>query len=523
MIKAMLKMEWQSFINTFKGMSSNNKGWTIFGIIIGIIVFVPLTIFIITQGYMKDSPVQQVIFTSYILFIMFLILFFSSVKTIINDFFIEKDIQQLMTLPIGIQHIFIVKMIKMWLLSIVWVYLIISITMAVNLYYIYDSIHAIIVTLMIMLGLCLIYTAITFAAIFLLTKILPKNKINEIMTALIGIFSAVGYFIYIGPLNLIGKTLPPIPDFLLVHQLSEVIHLKYSILITYIISCAILFLGCAVFVLLFKLLIHYGQHDFNSETVQRKRKAYDGEIMSPVKAFRFKDQKMIFRDFREVANILPQVIIPIPYFIFVIMQSGGISEILNWSETVKATMLFGIAAGGTGFVVTVLSAQIAAKDAEQYDLLYSLPIDFKDVVKAKWQITSLLSGGLFSIPLVIFGICIHLNVIYIMFSVITAFITAMSLSLVGINIGISEPQISKKHVNKRISPGMSFVLMIILSGFIGAVVMMQFIIGSMHLSLLAHFSILVGSLTLFGLIIYFTMMKRCVEKYEQGLKIIIVD
>ena len=110
-----------------------------------------------------------------------------------------------------------------------------------------------------------------------------------------------------------------------------------------------------------------------------------------------------------------------------------------------------------------------------------------------------------------------------MFSVITAFITAMSLSLVGINIGISEPQISKKHVNKRISPGMSFVLMIILSGFIGAVVTMQFIIGSMHLSLFVHFSILVGSLTLFGLIIYFTMMKRCVEKYEQGLKITIVD
>ncbi|UBH11053.1 hypothetical protein [Macrococcus armenti] len=110
-----------------------------------------------------------------------------------------------------------------------------------------------------------------------------------------------------------------------------------------------------------------------------------------------------------------------------------------------------------------------------------------------------------------------------MFSVITAFITAMSLSLVGINIGINIPQISKKHVNKRISTGMSFVLMIILSVFIVAVVMMQFIIGSMHLSIFAHFSILVGSLTLFGLIIYFTMMKRCVEKYEQGLKITIVD
>ncbi|UOB20682.1 hypothetical protein [Macrococcus armenti] len=61
--------------------------------------------------------------------------------------------------------------------------------------------------------------------------------------------------------------------------------------------------------------------------------------MSSVKVFRYKDLKMIFRDFREVANILPQVIIPIPYFVFVIMQPGGISEILNWSETVRATQL----------------------------------------------------------------------------------------------------------------------------------------------------------------------------------------
>lgn len=41
MINAMLKMEWQSFLNTFKGMSDNNKGWTIFGVIISIIIFVP--------------------------------------------------------------------------------------------------------------------------------------------------------------------------------------------------------------------------------------------------------------------------------------------------------------------------------------------------------------------------------------------------------------------------------------------------------------------------------------------------
>lgn len=138
---------------------------------------------------------------------------FSSVKTIINDFFIAKDIQQLMTLPISIAHIFLVKMIKMWLLSVLWIYLIVAITMAVNLYHQLENIHVIFTTLITMLGLCLVYTALTFAFIYMLTKVLPKNKINEIMTALIGVFGAVSYFIYIGPLNFIGKTLTPLPDF----------------------------------------------------------------------------------------------------------------------------------------------------------------------------------------------------------------------------------------------------------------------------------------------------------------------
>ncbi|TDM20288.1 hypothetical protein ETI05_07720 [Macrococcoides canis] len=57
-----------------------------------------------------------------------------------------------------------------------------------------DNIHVIFTTLITMLGLCLIYTALTFAFIYMLTKVLPKNKINEIMTALIGVFGAVSYF-----------------------------------------------------------------------------------------------------------------------------------------------------------------------------------------------------------------------------------------------------------------------------------------------------------------------------------------
>lgn len=523
MINAMLKMEWRSFLNTFKGMSDNNKGWTMFGIIISIIIFVPLTIVLITSGYTKEDAQQQIIFTSYIYLIMSLVLFFSSVKTIINDFFIAKDIQQLMTLPISIAHIFLVKMIKMWLLSVLWIYLIVSITMAANLYRQLDNIHVIFTTLITMLGLCLIYTALTFAFIYMLTKVLPKNKINEIMTALIGVFGAVSYFIYIGPLNFIGRTLTPLPDFLLFNQLSELMHLEYGVPAAYIAATVIIIIGAIIYVILFKLLLKYGQHDFATETIQRKTTVYKQQIMTPVQAFRFKDLKMLFRDFREVANMLPQVIIPIPYFVFIILQSGGIKEMLEWSEATKATTLFGVAIGGTGYVVTILSAQFAAKDAEQFDMLYSLPINFKDVVKAKWQMVSVLSASLFSVPLIIFGLFIQLNIIYILFSVISAFITAFSLSLLGINIGLTEPQISKKNVNKRISAGMSFILMIILACFIGVVVFLQFIIGSMHLNLLLHYIIVLMSVALFGLIIYLTTFRKCIDKYEQGLKITIVD
>lgn len=81
----------------------------------------------------------------------------------------------------------------------------------------------------------------------------------------------------------------------------------------------------------------------------------------------------------------------------------------------------------------------------------------------------------------------------------------------------------KKNVNKRISAGTGFILLIILACFIGAVVSLQFIIGSMHLNLLLHYMIVLIFVALFGLIIYLTIFRKCIEKYEQGLKITIVD
>ncbi|MEE1106783.1 MAG: hypothetical protein UH078_02245 [Macrococcus canis] len=133
----------------------------------------------------------------------------------------------------------------------------------------------------------------------MLTKVLPKNKINEIMTALIGVFGAVSYFVYIGPLNFIGRTLTPLPDFLLFNQLSEAMHLKYGVPTAYIVAIMVILMGCVIYVILFKLLLKYGQHDFATETIQRTTTVYKQQIMTPVQAFRFKDVKMLFRDFRE--------------------------------------------------------------------------------------------------------------------------------------------------------------------------------------------------------------------------------
>ncbi|MEE1106781.1 MAG: hypothetical protein UH078_02235 [Macrococcus canis] len=45
----------------------------------------------------------------------------------------------------------------------------------------------------------------------------------------------------------------------------------------------------------------------------------------------------------------------------------------------------------------------------------------------------------------------------------------------------------------------------------------------MHLNLLLHYTIVLIFVALFGLIIYLTIFRKCIEKYEQGLKVTIVD
>ncbi|RXK18615.1 hypothetical protein [Macrococcus sp. DPC7161] len=522
MIKAMLKMEWRSFINSFKALSGATKALTIIGYLAIFIVLAPMIVGFISLGY--QLPKTNIInLTAYIALFYFLIIFVSSITTIINDFFIANDIKQLLTLPIGIQHVFTVKMLKLWFMPLFWLYLLISVTMSFNLYAIVHSMLTVIKVMITMLGLTMIYIVLTFGFVFLLTKLIPKSKIKEIMTAVLGLVGACSYFIYLGIGNKIIQNLPKLPDYLPFNFIAKIMINNLNGYIDVMISGLILLVGIVLHVLMYRLLIKYGKDDFTTETIKKRSKKYTSTIMTPEQAFRMKDKKLLLRDFREISAVLPQVIIPIPYFIFVIMQSGGIHEMLSWTDEVKATTLFGIATAGTGYVVITISSMFAAKDAEQYDLLYSLPIDFKDVVRAKWKSASLTSGTLFSIPLVIFGIVIQANPLFVVCAIISAYATAFSLSLLGIKFGITEPQISKKNPGKRISTGMGFVSLLTVMGFIGLIVAVQFLIGALGLALFIRFIVLTVIVVCIGAIIYFVSFKACVKQYEQKLKITYVD
>ncbi|TDM12800.1 putative ABC transporter permease subunit [Macrococcus lamae] len=524
MIFAMLKMEWQSLINSFKGLSDTTKLWTILAYVFIAIIGVPLIISVLSFGFANQSLDFQRTFLSYIFLYGGIIVFISTVTIIIKDFFIANDIKQLLLLPISIHQIFLVKMIKLFLSSVLWVYLLIGLTISILLYKDYQSMTIGILVMVSLLGFILFYLSLTFCFIFLLTKVLPKNKINEIMTGLLGIAGALFYFIIIGPANSIGKKLTPLTDYLPFNWVSDAVIKKQHSTIDVCIAVGVLLLGVLLFYLLTQLLMRYGQQDFTveSSTKVRSPKVQEG-IDTAERSLMKKDFKLIVRDFKEISAILPQIIIPVPYVVFIIMQSGGVQELRAISELSIGVLLIGLAIGGTSYVATMIAARLTAKDAEQQDILYSLPINFKDVVNAKWKLVSVGSAFCFAIPIIIFGIVVKAEPLHIIYGVILCVITSFALTPLGIYFGTKEPQISKKTPSKRVGMGTSFLMLFCVGGIILFVVIMQTLLGIFNLPLNIRFLIFTVIMAVAGFFFYKTMMKKACESYEFGLDVKYVD
>ena len=516
MIRSILGVEMRSMINYLKALSDSKK--VVYGLLAAVIALFVLPSAVSVLSIIILGAGEEILggFMLLMSLAAVLVLTLIAVNSIIKEMFMDRNIQLYLTFPVSPAALFAAKFIRQWLINTALIMGALGIITGV-LFSIREGQWLLTVThICYFLFLSIVSMSLAYGMVFTVTKVLPANKVSEVLSFLGGISFVLVY----GVLFVGGSSVQDISEIL-----PDASFLYSGFLYNFnpaggvagiVISSA---LAAGLVLLLRSFVVHAFKSGWVGEnSVKRRRLDASSDASSPVKTLVKKDMSMTLRDFKEWAVLLPQYLLPgVMIFIMytnpaaAIETSGGMHDAQMITVSVAGTVVISLFAG----------AYNTARDAAHFEFLKIMPVKPADLVKAKYLFNIMTITPVYLLAAIVAWMILPVSMAAFLYSSLFIILVSLAVIPAGMFAGSMQPVVSRKNPAKRIDTATNVILSIIMgvlliaSGFISILLAQGGLDHSLIVIVLSVLAVSAGASMLF--------LRAVRKRYEKGFNIIYKD
>lgn len=376
----------------------------------------------------------------------------------------DRNIQLYLTFPVSPAALFTAKFLKQWLMNVVLVMLPLGLVTGIT-FSIKEGNWLLTVThLVYFLLLSIIVMSVAYGVVFGVTKILPANKVSEVLAFLGGISFLLVYGVLLIGSSSIGNILDFMPETAFLY--SGFLY-NFSLGAGVIGITVSLMMAVALFIALRSFVVLAFKSGWIGENAARKEKRNaETATSSAVKMLMLKDLRLTLRDFKEWTILLPQYLLP-GVMVFIIYSNPVMMETEMDGSMYNAQMI-AVSISGTVLISLYVGAYNTARDAAHFDFLKTLPIKAKELVRAKYLYNILTITPIYIIAALFVWLLLPVGMDTFIYSVLLIILISLAIIPVGMFAGSTQPVVSSKNPTRR----MDTISNVILSAVMVALVLM---------------------------------------------------
>lgn len=462
MIRSILRVELRSMINYFKDLSDSKK--IIYGLlaaVVGLLV-VPSVFSVLTLIIFNSQTEHLGSFILLFSLAVVLILSLLAMNSIIKEMFMDRNIQLYLTFPISPSSLFMAKFMKQWLINAALIMMPLGLIFGVLFSMKEGQWFLIVPHLLYFLLLSIVIMSAAYGLVFLVTKVLPANKISEVLAFLGGISFILVYAVLIIGGASIQSILGKMPDFSFLFDgflynfnlVGGLIGMTLSI----ILSVALL-VGLRSFV-----TYAFKSGWVGGQKVKRDRKNAVSTASSPSKMLVLKDLKLTLRDFKEWAVLLPQYLLP-GVMIVLMYTNPADNTGFNAVDMYDAQMI-AVSISGTVIISLYAGAYNTARDAGHFEFLKTLPIKAGVIVRSKYLYNILTITPVYIMVGFIVWLVLPVSLTAFLYSAVFIILVSLTMIPIGMFAGSTQPVVSTKNPTRRLDTASNIILSIVMGVFL---------------------------------------------------------
>lgn len=517
MIRSILGVEMRSMINYMKALSDAKK--VVCGLLAAVIalfilpsVVSVLSIIILGAGEEGLGGFMLLLSLAAVLILTLL-----AVNSIIKEMFMDRNIQLYLTFPVSPAALFAAKFIRQWLINTALIMGTLGIITGV-LFSMREGQWLLTVThIFYFLLLSIVAMSLAYGLVFAVTKVLPANKVSEVLSFLGGISFVLVYGVLLVGGSSVQDISGSLPDASFLYSGFLYNFNPASGLAGLVVSAA---LAAGLVVLLRSFVVHAFKSGWVGEqSVKRRNRDASSDAASPVRTLVQKDMRMTLRDFKEWAVLLPQYLLP-GVMIFIMYTNPAAIE---GDSSMHDARMIAVSVAGTVVISLFAGAYNTARDAAHFEFLKIMPVKPADLVKAKYLFNIMTITPVYLLAAVVAWMLLPVSTAAFLYSSLFIILVSLAVIPAGMFAGSMQPVVSRKNPAKRLDTATNVILSVIMgvlliaAGFI-SVLFARGDGGLDHLLIAIVLSVLVVSA---GVSLLFLRAVR--KRYEKGFNIIYKD
>ncbi|MCG1009393.1 hypothetical protein J4760_04905 [Salinicoccus sp. ID82-1] len=514
MIRLILDTERRALFNYWKVLGESKR---ILYILIGLLLLlIPLPL-VTTLLFSITASLDENYMDLYLLILSVasgVILILVSIHFIIKDMILSGSITHYMSYPISAAELFHAKFIKHNLLYSTSIMLPLSILLGAALAVRYDQWLLVPNSIVYFIVLGLVFTSISFGLVFLTANILPVKKVSEILAFLGGMSFLLIYVIMFAIADSFTGILAMFPQLPVLY--SGVLY-DYSA-VPGILGPIIMILAAIAIIISTRFIVvraidRVGVAEGHSAG---KRKTGRSSISHPVIVLVSKDLKLSYRNYRELAVLLPLYVLPL-----VLVYFSSPAEAETRSLVMGGSQLLSAAAGGALITALYISAHHTARDAEHFQMVQLLPVQGTKLALAKYLFNLVATVPILMVIFTITWFFSTAGVETLLFMLPGIVLVCLAAVPVGMLIGSSSPVVSRKNPSKRLDTKSGIIITMIMFFVFMMISMLPLILEGMAVGIRQGL-IAMAILGICAIISWF-ILGSVAKKYDSGFKITYKD
>lgn len=457
MIRSILGVEMRSVINFMKALSDSKK--IVYGLLAAVIALFILPsavsmLSIIILGAGEESLGGIILLMS---LAAVLVLTLLAVNSIIKEMFMDRNIQLYLTFPISPAALFAAKFIRQWLINTALIMGVLGSITGV-LFSIREGQWLLAVThIFYSLFLSILAMSLAYGLVFAVTKVLPANKVSEVLTFLGGISFVLVYGVLLVGGSSVQDISGNLPDASFLYSGFLYNFNTAGALAGIVISAA---LAAALVLLLRSFVVHAFKSGWAGEqSVKSRNRNASSDASSPVRALVQKDMRMTLRDFKEWAVLLPQYLLP---GVMVFIMYTNPAAAIEGDGSMHDARMIAVSVAGTVVISLFAGAYNTARDAAHFELLKIMPVKPADLVRAKYLFNIMTITPVYLLAGAIVRLILPVSTAAFLYSSVFIILVSLAVIPAGMFAGSVQPVVNRKNPAKRLDTATNVILSVIM-------------------------------------------------------------